>query len=96
MDQTKTEVIVTNQVTPNHGVVNHLSFFCVLNKGLDFFSFWLMFLRATLEKHFPKLVVTLLFMPFAMIVFLFGWLLVNIEVNALKFRGENDLKKALT
>jgi hypothetical protein len=73
----------TNATLASNGIVNHLSFFFVLSKGLDFLSFWLTLLRASLERHFPKLFVALLFLPFAATVFLLGWMIVNLGSNNL-------------
>jgi hypothetical protein len=68
------------QAAKNTDVINSHLLFYLLTRELDFLSFWLMRFRVSLERHFPKLAVTLLFMPFAVIVFLFGWVLVNLEV----------------
>jgi hypothetical protein len=74
----KTKTTRTNAKTAREGFLDHLSLFFVLNKGFDFISSWLMLLRVSLGRHFPKSVVVLLFLPFAVPVFLFGWLLVNL------------------
>jgi hypothetical protein len=75
----KTKVTETNAITASKGTVDHLSLFFVLNKAVDFITLWLMLLRISLERHFPKLVVLLLFLPFAVTVFLLGWLLTTLS-----------------
>ena len=77
----KTKVTQTKAITARKGVVNHLPLFFILNKGLDFITLWLMLLRDSLKRHFPKLVFLLLFLPFAVTAFLFGWLLVTLVPN---------------
>ena len=54
-------------------------FFSVLIRGLDFISPRVMRLRVLLKKRLPRLLVTLLVLPFAVIIFLFGWLLVTLD-----------------
>jgi hypothetical protein len=53
----------------------------VLSKGLDFILPPLVRLRVLLEHRFPKLVVTLLVLPFAVLVFLFGWLITTLALQ---------------
>jgi hypothetical protein len=48
---------------------------------LDFILPLLVRLRVLLGRHFPKLAVTLLVLPFAALVFLFGWLIITLETN---------------
>ena len=52
--------------------------FVLLCKALDFILLRLVDLRVLLERHFPKIVVILLFLPFVVLVFLFGWLMITL------------------
>jgi hypothetical protein len=56
------------------------SFVIILGFGkvLNFILLWLGRLRLLLERHFPKYVVMLLFLPFAVLFFLFGWLMITL------------------
>ena len=68
----RTRVTGTSATTESNGFVDSWSLFYIPNKVLDFISKLLMFLRESLERHFPKLVVMFLFLPFVVALFVFG------------------------
>jgi hypothetical protein len=80
-ERNKTKVTGIHTITAGEVPIDHWTLFFRLNKALDYISLSLILLRDRLGRHFPKLIVFFLFLPFAAIIFLFGWLLLTLVPN---------------